>query len=282
MALFDRRRVCCGAVLLAWAWSALLAAEAEPTSPDVPLITVLSRLDRVASLYRDHALDFTCDETITFFTETGPRHYDYRYVMAFDDDGRLADYRVRPGQIHPTQQDMAVLAQAYNWVFLFERDRWEHYSYAIEQRGEVMGRPAYRLSFEALPPYQANFNDWSGQIWVDAETYQPLQVLGLKVAEWDKREAFHQAVAQAKSEGRSHRSRHQFSEYTTDFGFEKNGMRFPSRVRFRDVRYKVYGTRKRSGYRESPLLRVHQDYENYRFYSVRTQSEVQEVVFGER
>ena len=143
-----------------------------------------------------------------------------------------------------------------------------------------MGRPALRVRFHPLPPYRAEFNDWSGEIWIDAESFQPLKVLGLKVGEWDKRSAFERALDQAKDSGRSHRSRHQFSEFTTEFGVEKNGMRFPSRVRFRDVRYKVYGTRKRSGYRESPLLRVHQEYDNYRFYSVRTQSEVRDVVFG--
>jgi hypothetical protein len=61
---------------------------AHGTVPDAPveLATVLKRLDRIAALYRDNALRFTCDETLTHFTGGGRRQYRFHYIFVHDDD----------------------------------------------------------------------------------------------------------------------------------------------------------------------------------------------------
>lgn len=269
----------------------------------VELATVLERLDRIAALYRDNALRFTCDETLTHFTGGGRRQYRFHYIFVYDDDDKLADYRLRRGTARPgkSTKKLAKAAQpvsleryrrrsgmpppvmrAYTWVNLFERSRWPHYEYRILGHGEVLGRPAIAIGLDPVRPHRPGVNDWVGTVWVDRDSYQLLRVEALKPTESVKKQRFEQFLERPPESKRRLRSTHVFSEIHTEYGVEMNGMRFPSEVVTRGVRYEAWAHEGDSGYREFPVFRLEQAYDNYQFFGVRTAEEIERLVAPQR
>ncbi len=59
-----------------------------------------------------------------------------------------------------------------------------------------------------------------------------------------------------------------------EFKEERNGLRLPTRVTMREVRYVVWGKNGTSGYRQQTLATAKQIYKNYRFYSTQTDDPV--------
>ena len=66
----------------------------------------------------------------------------------------------------------------------------------------------------------------------------------------------------------------------TEFGFEKNGMRFPSHVEIKKTRSTVFPGAKHSSFREVTLRTVNQDYSRFQFFSVRSREEILNFVNG--
>jgi len=259
------------------------AVATETTKSDIT--PLLDRLGRVAWLYADTALRFSCRETITV-DGGSPHRYDYIYTH--DKDGRFKDYRTRPGRRSGQEVNLRNeglrrwVSQAYSWVFIFRADRRERFRFAASAGGEVLGRPAVRLDFEPIPRYNENVNDWAGTAFIDRDTSQILKVEGRSRVDFLERLSFDNALEALRTAphvvrppaGIGPPPRYfTFETIVTEFGAEKNGMRFPSEVRIEMRRYRVPGATGRE-FDSVPLYQVRQTYTDYRFFSVRTAGEI--------
>src|SRR6185295_2263675 len=103
------------------------------TSADASdLARTLTRLARVAELYRDTALGFACQETIAYSGRATGR-IQFAYLFIRDESGRLRDFRTwktgttakeRGREVHPEDYRVpAFLEGAYLWAFTFRADR---------------------------------------------------------------------------------------------------------------------------------------------------------------
>ncbi len=269
------------AVALALLPGAAGITEATRSDPELPeLDQVLRRLDRIGRLYRDNALRFTCNETITVRGTTGKRVHKYRYIYVYDQRRGLLDYRTsrRGGKPLRNEETQAGLLRAYSWIWIFEAAKRDLYSFELTESREVLERPAIGVRFSPVPPYAADVNDWFGTAWFDRETFQPLRVEALTVEHQRRREKLEQSLRKAARSSKRYRSSHLVEQVTTEFTAEKNGMRFPGDVLIRLTRYEVRGGGGSSGYREYPVYRLQQAYDDYRFFGVRTQAEIERIL----
>jgi len=250
-----------------------------------PVEMVLQRLARVAALYRDQALRFTCDETIT---HTAPGHlavHHFRYIYRYSgEDKALSDYREprgRAAEASARQKERArlenyglpaYLLRAYSWIFAFEEGVQPFFRYEVLAADKVLNRPAIRVRFEAIPPYAENRNDWCGTAWVDRESWQLLQVEAVSADECGVQA---QLEARLSSEDdASPLALYPITHITTEFDMEKNGMRFPGRVVLERKATTVDGESGKPVVREIPVFRVMQTYKRYKFFGVRTHEDV--------
>jgi hypothetical protein len=222
------------------------------SEPGIDLEALLDRLGRVAELYRDGALHFTCDESIQFSSASTTSLHRFRYVYRYSESqGALVDHREpvsapRGSSLasgaSPALEGLglpAVLLRPYSWIFLFTPELRKRHRFEIEGTERILRRPAVRLSFRALPPYERGVTEWVGTAWVDRETAQLLRVEAYRVTDGGSR----------------------VERYTTDFDLSRNGMRFPGQVRI---------------WNELGRFAVVQTYKRYRFYNVRTEAEIRE------
>ena len=269
------------------------AGRVEPEP--VALSELLGNLSRVSGLYRDNALHFTCDETIVHYTGRGQKTFRFEYTYVHDDDGHLADYRVPrkrgerarkkgkpPDEIKRVALDdydlPRALKRAYFWISIFDELLSGLYRYELAGEAEVLGRPAIGVRFEPVAPYYSGVSDWFGTAWIDRETHQMLKVEALKAGEYWKKRKLEDLLEEIPDQDKRHRSSHSYEQFTTEYAVVKNGMRFPSSVMVRKSRYEIWGGKGSSGYKERPVFRVHQSYENYRFFGVRTLEEIEGIV----
>ena len=244
-------------------------------APLPPLEDVLQKLGRVATLYRDTALRFTCDETIYFSGYGSPQIHRFKYIYRYSDaDERLLDYRTARGRAErksAKKQEKARLAnyglptflqRAYSWVFVFYPPHQQKFRYEIVGLDETGGVKTLRIRFEAIPPYENGINEWRGTAWIDRKNYQMVRV-------------------EAPPEPSSPRGgSYTFTEVVTEFDVLKNGMRFPGRVVMKNATHVVNATHKVS-VRESPNFTITQTYGRYRFFGVRTAEQIQRIVEGD-
>lgn len=308
------------ALLIAAAWSPASAAapsaargtssRVQDSAAEIDLAEILERLARVAELYRDHALEFTCDEELTSVSYDRSRRrgrvrklefiYIYTFGPSYDvpeptdpaqptSPGKLADYRTNRGRDQEATEveevDLATLglpafmSRAYSWIFSFQESVQPHHEYEIVEKARVFGRDAVAISFRPVPPIVPGFNDWFGTAWVDLESYQLLRVEGMSPQDHAENEALERA---RKGEGLDGRT-HLVVRTTTEFRVEKNGMRFPTRVKIEGTSFlsapRLFAGRR---LREYPSFEVEQKYENYRFFSVRSEAEIRSLVRGGR
>jgi len=274
---------------------------------------ILDTLERLSELYADSALNFTCVEQITqtrfrSLDRIGARAshtFDYFYVFNTVDDvaasqgtlrAGLRDYRTEPGvavggeadRIDPADLGLAHLSRAYSWIFVFGREASPSYVFIQEPDDTALGRPAHVIGFEPRLPIRMGLNDWSGRAWVDKETMQVLRVEAVTSAEY--LESSGQRAANRIEGGLNVSTAddlYGFLRAEVEFGEEKNGLRFPSRstltgtlVRLEGGDYAAYRTASREllerGIRMDRTFRVEQEYRDYRFFSVRTESDVQQ------
>jgi len=242
----------------------------------------LIRLDEVAALYRDRALSFSCRETIVWNQNPGKdgrTSFDYIYVFN-DRSGRLEDHRTFPGDagkegapqdVSPAQAGVPrYLRSGMLWPFVFQRSRWPLHHYFLLGEAEALGRPAVRIGFDALPPYQPDVNGWFGTAWVDRETGQILRVEAFVPAAYETWSRFQEYLA-----GGLPRGPYILERIETEFGVERNGMRFPSRVWIEEARYRAVGERPTKRHKATPLMTVEQRFDQYRFFGVRTEAEIE-------
>jgi hypothetical protein len=263
-----------------------LRADDSPNADLPTLDSVLEHLDRVAGLYRDQALRFTCDETITYTTDDAIKTHEFTYIYLYSDDNRLMDSREPRGpapDASPRKRErlenyglpMYVL-RAYSWLFLFERAKQPFHRYEVLGPGEALDRPAIRVRFEAVPPYQGGVNEWCGTTWVDRDTWQPLRVEAMAVEQCGSTEQLKQQIA-----GSTAPSKATLTWIMTEFDVVENGMRFPGRVVAKRSTYRVEMVGDMPSMRERPVFEITQRYENYKFFGVRTEEEISKTIKGE-
>ena len=270
---------------------AILVCAAFPaTADELPsLAEVMERMRRVAGLYRDAALDFTCDEKIRYTAIDESEQLRFRYIYRYSDEsGKLEDYRVPWGgdrkQPPPADHNYGLpvfFARAYAWVFLFNDEHSALHRFAVEEADEALGRPAIRLAFEALPPFLSGRNEWIGTMWIDRESFQLLRVEAHLALEMPQVQRLERARAEGLEADKAKRTTLTFSHVTTEFDVVRNGMRFPGRVTVTRTDYRLTA-RKRGGAAVNPqeLYRIVQTYSGYRFFKVRTAEQIRGIVDG--
>ena len=256
------------------------APDLRPT--DVRLPELLTRLAAVVGRYRDNALGFTCDETIIVRrSKRRGRVLEFEYIYAYNDDGGLRDYRLtsrqtrrmRAGKASPEAVDLndydlpVFVLRAYSSIFIFGEELQDLYDYEILGEEGALGRPAIKVRFAARPPHVDDVNDWFGEAWVDAETFQLLRFEGVKAEDIETLRLFENSIEQ--SSVHAYRA-HSYATIHVDYGVERDEMRFPSEV---VIRKTMFTTPIDGSYLRSPAYReveVRQFYDNYRIYGVET------------
>jgi len=270
----------CRHVLLPVAAALSLAVHAADAGG---LDRTLTRLARVAELYRDNALGFACQETIAYSgSETGRIQFAYLFIR--DGSGRLRDFRTwrmgttakeRGQEVDPRNYRVPrFLESAYLWAFVFRSDRQPLYRFEILGKDTVHGRPAVRIRFLPREPIRKGLNDWAGDAWVDHETTQILEVEAYSPTDWNRRLRLDAGVVVEPQT-------YDIERIVTTFGFEKSGMRFPSHVEITTTRSTVVPGANHEVLRESTVRNVTQDYSHFEFFSVRTSEEITHFVNGE-
>ncbi len=253
--------------------------------PDHQLADVLAAIDRHADFYRDIALKFSCDETIEF---AAPGRWDrtlnLEYIYVYDGD-RLADYRTRrrghggkPADlIQPENHGLPFfLRRAYSWVFIFERAKRDMYRYQHMGEDSALGRDAIVISFEPIPPIREDLNDWVGRAWIDPGSHRILRIEALKSHDHDQKTAFETAL-RSTTEDRGIR-KFTFTTITTQFTVEEKDILLPGEVTATRTLYSVFPVGAKIHFKEDPLFRVTQTYENYRFFGVETQDVFRAII----
>ena len=273
---------------------ALAAAALSITSPGgggpVPE-RALHRLARVAELYRDNALGFACEETIAYTGRTTGR-LQFAYLFIRDDSGKLRDYRTKKTGKTAEERSREVdlrdynvprfLASAYLFAFVFRSDRQPLYRFYAAGEDRIDGRSAMRVQFIPRNPIRKGLNDWVGYADIDRETSQILRVDAYTPENWNllvRRDA-DVAAAEARKPQDDHPT-YEIERIVTEFGFEKNGMRFPSHVEITTTQFTVLPGGAQDPYRENKLRTVTQDYSGFEFFSVRSSEEITRFVNGD-
>ncbi len=278
------RRELCG-------WMIVLAATPWAAATDLDLDSLLQRLDRAAGLFRDSALKFTCEETITWSghdLKSGRQKFGYVFVNS--PEAGLRDYRTWAGgsnrrEVSPDEFDVPhYVRSAYIWSFVFKGSRQGWHDYRIVGEERVLGRPAVKIHFAPIPPYRHRFNDWFGWAWIDRETAQLLRVEAYTPEDWEEKTAFETDLrggSRKNQYGPTIQDDYQVEKIVTEFTVVEKGMRFPGTVDIRRSRYRVYPNLKKRKFREREVLRVRQVCRNYRFFGVKTEQEIQGPVTGD-
>lgn len=257
---------------------ACAAAAAEPAAePSRDLRALLERMDGVARTFSATALRFECKETIRW--DEGPfgRRGTIRFAYIFVRDGeRTEDYRtwtglsgkLSPAEVLPDEQGVPrYLRSAYHWIQIFRSSRWEHHRFFPAGRGTALGRPAIGIRFEPIPPIVNKLNDWYGTAWVDPDTEQILRIEAYTPAQWLRKSSLEEFERDAASLPRDFATSIAIERIDTEFGFERGGLRFPSRVRLRETVHRLSVGQGRLKDRERTSLDVEQRYERYRFFA---------------
>jgi hypothetical protein len=244
------------------------------------LSLVLERLGRLSHLYQDRALDFTCNERITYRGEVR-RRYDFSYIYVLDDSGQPRDLRRTRGLGKEPRSDLsginvpAYLLRPYSAVFIFQRAKRDRFDFELLGSGSALDRPAIKVEFAALPPYVVGDNAWFGTAWVDRDTFQLLRVEAYEPEHHERRLAFERAREEAARRRDVEPTVHQIRRFEVEFGVVEKGMRFPSRVTIEERRYQLPFDVDGAGNR---VWTVEQTYKRYRFYSTRAEQQIWEFV----
>jgi len=243
------------------------------------LATWLSRLDRVASLYRETALRFTCSELMSWIDRNGHgQRARFVYVYTVDEKAGLKDYRMDPSlrgdlaathEVEPARYGVPRhVERGFSWIFLFRKARWPEHRYDFLGEGEALGRPAVRIGFHAIAPYREGRNEWDGEAWVDRDTAQILRVEARRPDDYAEQSERLPTIGEDLSLR---------EKVTTEFSVEKNGMRFVGLIRLQTFRVDP----ETGEWSALPARHVEQAYRGYRFFEVSTAAEIHDLVFGD-
>jgi len=253
------------------------------------LSEVLVRLDRASRLYLDSALKFACDETISESSITRVWAHRFNYIFVYDAKKGFDDYRTyssRPGarSVDPASFGFRYLQRSYMWALVFHKSRQPFHHYRLEGRERLSGREVLRVTFEPLAPYRPNFNDFFGTAWVDLATFQLLRVEAMRA----KDHAVFEQVQKDRAEVAQgaplplFRKDNLVENVTTEFGMQKNGMRFPSRTEITLTELLIPFNRPLLDRDTKVVDRTVQRYKNYHFFGVRAEGQVRDILKGKQ
>jgi len=268
----------------------LLAASPQPAALAADAGTLdrtLTRLARVAELYRDNALGFACEETIAYSgAESGQVRFAYLFIR--DEHAKLRDFRTwksgtKGEEVDPRDYRVPrFLESAYLWAFIFRSDRQPLYRFEPQADETAGDRPIVVIRFVPRAPIRKGINDWAGFARIDRETSQILSVEAYTPEDWNRllaRDA--DAASAGKRDPHEDAKTYDVERIVTEFGFDKNGMRFPSHVEILKTRSKVVPGVTEDAVKTSTLRRVTQDYTKFEFFSVRSSEEITRFVNGD-
>lgn len=274
-----------------------------PIAPRRGAAQLLRRLDRLSGLYRADTLRFTARETIvetshvySAAAEQAATRASIRRVTEFEYVHGQGDatpgeaptgFRRQLGPPAATAGVAAVaqvldgfeltelLSDAYSWPALFSAPSGRPtYRYELAGRDTALGRPALLLAFRPATDTRSSTREWFGTAWIDAETFQILRVHALASADYAEKVRFAVALANSETGGDF-----VFTEITTDFWEEMNGLRFPGQVTIVRNRYRVTPNAIQP-YETWPQVEVTQTYIDYDFLAIPSREEIRRLVFG--
>ena len=210
------------------------------------------------------------------------------YIYVYNDRRELIDYRTERGARRPgkdpkpvdlRRSDLPVfVSRAYSWVFTFERGKQALHRFTMLDDATVLGRPAHAIRFEPIPPYEDDINDWFGTAWIDRESLQFLRVEAMKANQLAEKQRFEQHLAAPRPQETIDRTiNYSFSEISADFTVEQNGMRFPGLVLIKRSKWEIKEASWYKYHRELAGYTVTQEYDDYRFFGVRTLEEIRAI-----
>jgi hypothetical protein len=265
-----------------------LSVPAHAAAPGV-LDHTLGRLARVAELYRDTALGFTCEETISY---SGQRNGQVRfaYLLTKDKHGKLGDFRTwsssKSGKaVDPRDYKVPrFLESAYLWAFIFRADRQPLYKFALGETEEGDDpRVVVVILFGPRGPLLKGLNDWVGSARIDRETSQILSVTAFTPDDWNRRVAREREIVAAPTRDvHEDRKTYEIERIVTVFGFVKNGMRFPSHVEITMTHSSIAPGTRYDEINDYVVRKVTQDYKDFEFFSVRSSEEISGFVNGDK
>ena len=256
------------------------ASAAEAQADDKSSLTlILSKAEKYCRRLGNAALDYVCLEEIeeksldTIQDSTGSRFnriverqvwvkhsyiYDYQFIRK---DGRLVEKRVlleedgrKPGEEETRLKTRTFAFQnvMFGPINFLDEDRQFLFDYGLEGSEMVNGESAVILKAVPKPDVDTKL-PW-GRVWISKKYYTILKI------EWSQ-----DAMSRAeiiKKRAKRMKSRPQISQIT-EFAFEKNGLRFPSRY-FIEEAY----INKRN--KKVVLSRLDVVYKDYKFFTVET------------
>jgi len=269
----------------------LLCTAAAPAKAPERSGPTLTRLARVAELYRDTALSFSCQEQIEYRGKSTGR-IQFAYLFIHDDNGKFRDYRTwRTGttasakgeEVDPANYHVPrFLQSAYLWAFIFRADRQPHHAFFNLGEDTVLGRPALKIGFQPKGAILKGWNDWTGIASIDRETTQLLRVEAWSPEHWNRKVKRDADLAEAPKHDQLWESEpYDIETIVTDYTVEKNGMRFPGKVTIVRSVSTVLGGPREWPTRDRETVRVTQEYSDYEFFSVRTSEQIRRLVAGE-
>ena len=276
-------------IALAMAFLVTSATVPATTPPKTGL--TLTRLARVAELYRDTALSFSCEEQIEYKGKTTGR-IQFAYLFIHDDKGKFRDYRTwrsgttaaeRGTEVDPANYHVPrFLQSAYLWAFIFRADRQPHHAFFNLGEDTVLGRPALKIGFQPKGSILKGWNDWAGIASIDRETTQILKVEAWSPEHWNRKVKLDADLAAAPKHDTLWESEpYDIESIVTEYTVVKNGMRFPGKVTIVRSVSTVLGGEREWPLRERETVRVTQEYSNYEFFSVRTSEQIRKFVAGD-
>lgn len=166
------------------AYMSLLPDDGSPWGIDQALA---ERLGKVAELYAEYAVRFTCAETVRHAKfsdgeakkETLKR---YGYLLDRGTGREVAEYRQKMKSDGTVSDNVVVDAEAfppaYAWVFLFAKENQSYFAY--RERGDRFeGYDWVRVfEFKGAIPYTdgKDIRQWDGVVLVDATTLTPVEI----------------------------------------------------------------------------------------------------------
>jgi hypothetical protein len=267
-------------------------AHDDSSRPNAAVDQVLDHLGRLAELYRDQALQFTCDERIDYEDRANKHEiHDFEYIYVYDESRGFLEYRTLPhagvkkgappAEIDPAMYRLPTFVRrAYSWIFIFEPGKRKLYRYTLEGRELVHGRQALRLRFDPILPYDTDLNDWVGMAWVDEEDSQLLRIEAQKVDQRARKLAYERLLSGVDPIEDHAGEPYSFMEIATEFKEQKNDLAFPDATvttrRHCEAKPGKHGIKSTCW----PVYSVTQTYTNYRFFSIRTRDEIRAFLSG--
>ncbi len=210
-------------------------------------------------------IHFFCNEVIHEDSARGRGHsrqsivYEYQLIKEQD---TISERRIQLefNGIKDRREDVPLETAKYQYEYLiygpiafFQRGVQDRFVYRII--GEEMLKGQRVVVVEAIPLTKGPWKLLSGRIWLSAKNFAVLRI------DWHPKflvNNFYQSL-----EGAWRLNKDLFVDFYSEFGIERNGIRYPSKYRIREFHIAENGKRRHTG-------GLNVDFKKYRFFSVGT------------